>query len=74
MLIHIAEIGGGMYVHLVISPQMKHVSTQTNRMVDVAVTTVKAAEVEEAMGSGEDSEASHDPELQVSTAAIKELV
>lgn len=50
---------------------MKHVSTQTNRMVDVAVTTVKAAEVEEAMGSGDDSEASHDPELQVSTAFTK---
>ena len=58
-------------VHLVLSPQMKHVSTQTNRMVDVAVTTVKAAEAEEAMGSGEDSETSHDPELRVSTTAAQ---
>ena len=48
---------------------MKHVSTQTNRMVDVAMATVTAAETEEAIGvgsgSGDDSEPQHDPELQV---------
>ena len=44
-------------------------STQTNKMVDVAMVTVAAAETEEAIGvgsgSGEDSEPSRDPELQV---------
>ena len=45
-------------------------STQTSRMVDVAMVTVVAAETEEAIGvgsgSGDDSERwSHDPELTV---------
>ena len=45
-------------------------STQTNRMVNVAMVTVAAAETEEAIGvgsgSGEDSErCSHDPDLMV---------
>ena len=48
---------------------MKHVSTQTNKMVDVAMVTVTAAETEEAIGvgsgSGYDSEPSHDPEVVV---------
>ena len=48
---------------------MKHVSTQTTKMVDVAMATVTAAETEEVMGvgsgSGDDAEPSHDPELQV---------
>ena len=52
----------------IVSSQMKHVSTQTNKMVDVAMATVTAAETEEAIGvgsgSGDDSEPP-DPELQV---------
>ena len=48
---------------------MKHVSTQTTKMVDVAMATVNAAETEEVMGvgsgSGDDSEPSPDPEVQV---------
>lgn len=50
---------------------MKHVSTQTNRMVDVAMVSVTAAETDEAIGvgsgSGDDAEPSHDPEVQVSS-------
>ena len=46
--------------------QMRHVSTQTARMVDVAETTVKAAKAEDSIGSGDDSEVSQDPELKVS--------
>ena len=54
------------YKHL----QKKHVSTQTSKMVDVAMVTVAAAETEEAIGvgsgSGDDSERhAHDPELMV---------
>ena len=49
--------------------QKKHVSTQTSKMVDVAMVTVAAAETEEAIGAGsgssDDSERSHDPELLV---------
>ena len=61
--------------------QMRHVSTQTSRMVAVAETTVKAAKAEDAIGSGDDSEVSQDPELkeqisrvQVTASQIEELV
>lgn len=43
---------------------MHHVSTQTEKMVDVAMTTIEAAETEEAIGNMDDS-VTKDPELQV---------
>ena len=43
---------------------MQHVSTQTNRMVDIAMMTVEGAETEEAIG-GMDGLDSQDQEFQV---------
>ena len=43
---------------------MDHVSTQTQRMVDIATMTIQAAKTEEGIGCSEDSELSVDPELQ----------
>ena len=45
-------------------------STQTERMIDVATTAIKAAETEESIGSTGESEASSDYELQVGPVAI----
>ena len=43
---------------------MKHASTQTNRMVDIAMMTVEGAETEEAIGSMDGLD-SQDQEFQV---------
>ena len=39
-------------------------STQTAKMVDIATMTIAAAETEEAIGSMDESEPTHDVELQ----------
>ena len=54
-------------------------STQTSKMVDVAMVTVAAAETEEAIGvgsgSGDDSERHvHDPELLVRVHSLLTLL
>ena len=53
-----------------VSIQIDHVSTQTNRMVDIATMTMKAAETEEAIGYVDNSD-SGDAELQEQVKCVK---
>ena len=48
---------------------MQHVSTQTNRMVDIAMMTVEGAETEEGIG-GMDGFDSQDQEFQVCRVCV----
>ena len=47
-----------------LATQTQHMSTQTNKMVDIATMTIEAAETEEAIGSTDESD-SQDQEFQV---------
>lgn len=50
---------------------MTHMSTQTNRMIDIATMTIEAAETEEAIGSTDDSDLSQDRELREQVEHVK---
>ena len=57
------------HIEISISSQMDHISTQTDRMVDIATKTIQAAETEDAIGGGADLEG--DPELKEEVEFVK---
>lgn len=67
MIMHAVSLSCGLCLTIL---QLHHVSTQTDRMIDVATTTLEAAETEDAIGSTDDSDASQDQELQVTDVAL----
>ena len=49
---------------------MEHINTQTDRMADIATMTIKAAEIDDAIG-GEEKEGGGDPEVEEQVEMVK---
>ena len=63
MFVHVHTVCISLFLH---NLQIKHVSTQTEKMIEIALASVKAAEREEAIGCTSDSSMlTQDPQVQV---------
>ena len=71
------EVGNQSFTHSVLSISLfkiSHINTQTEKMVNVATTTIKAAAIEDAIGSTGNLELEPDHMLQVSVISYMRTI